>query len=169
MVPRKYLILLSTSGLVVSLDQLTKNLVVSRLHLGDSFSTLGGFMSITRVHNAGAAFGFLATLPPSLRDPFFYIVPTLTLLAIFYVFSRPRESQSLSIHALSLIVGGAFGNIADRLRLGFVIDFLDFHWRDAWHFPAFNCADIAISFGVALLLIGMFPIRDRRESTKVAI
>jgi signal peptidase II len=164
MIPRKYLILISMVGLIVALDQLTKNLVVSRFHLGDSMPVLDSLLNITRVHNSGAAFGLLATLPPNLRDPFFFLVPGLTLAVILFVFYRLRDTQSLSIYALALIVGGALGNLADRLRLGFVVDFLDFHWYAGWHFPAFNVADAAISLGVALLLLAM--LREKDEATE---
>lgn len=160
MVPRKYLILLSTTGLVVALDQLTKNLVVSRFRLGDSLPVIDKMMNITRVHNAGAAFGLMAGVSPSLRDPLIFIVPGIVLAVILFVFSRLRENQNLSAHALAMIVGGAFGNIADRLRLGFVIDFLDFHFNAGWHFPAFNVADAAIVVGVGLLLFGMLQDKE---------
>jgi signal peptidase II len=168
MVPRKYLILLSTTGLVVALDQLTKNIVASRFRLGDTQAVLGNVLNVTRVHNSGAAFGLMAGLPPNLRDPFFFLVPGLTLAVIFFVFSRLRENQNTSAHALSLIVGGAFGNLADRLRLGFVIDFLDVHWNNGWHFPAFNVADAAISLGVAILLFGMIVDREAEGEARTA-
>ena len=168
MIPRKYLILLSTVGFIVALDQLTKNLVVSRFHLGDTKTVFSSFLNITRVHNAGAAFGLLATLPPHLRDPFFFLVPGFTLAVILFVFYRLRDSQSLSTYALAMIVGGALGNLADRLRLGFVIDFLDFHWNSGWHFPAFNVADAAISLGVAMLLVGMLQEKDESGEKAMA-
>lgn len=160
MIPRKYLILLSTLGLIVALDQLSKNLVVSRFHLGDTMPVLDNILNLTRVHNAGAAFGLLASLPPRLREPFFFLVPGFTLAVILFVFYRLRESQHLSTYALAMIVGGALGNLADRIRLGFVIDFLDFHWNSSWHFPAFNVADSAITLGVAMLLVGMLQEKD---------
>ncbi len=162
MVPRKYLFLLSMTGLLVSFDQLTKNLVVSCFHVGDSVAILGNFFNITRVHNAGAAFGLLASLPNHLREVFFFLVPGFTLLVILFVFHKLRDSQFLSMCGLAMIVGGALGNLADRLRLGFVIDFLDFHWNNAAHFPAFNIADTAITTGVGLLLLGMLFEREQK-------
>jgi len=143
------------NGLLVALDQFTKNAIVTRFHLGDSMAVITGFFNVTRVHNSGAAFGLLATLSPEWREPFFFLVPGATLAVILFVFTRLRDVQSLSIYGLAMIVGGALGNLADRLRLGFVVDFLDFHWNGGWHFPAFNVADTAISLGVALLLVGM--------------
>jgi signal peptidase II len=156
-------VLLSTTGLVLSLDQLTKNAVVNHFRLGESLSVFPTVFSVTRAHNAGAAFGLLQGLPVSIREPFFYLVPGLTLAAILFVFYRLRENQLLGAQALSLIVGGAVGNLVDRFRLGYVIDFVDLHWGDGWHFPAFNVADTAISLGVGLLLLGMIQDRDAEE------
>ncbi len=164
MVTRKYLILLSLSGFVVSLDQLTKNALVNSFKLGETHPVVNSFFNITRVHNSGAAFGLLANLPPHLRDPFFFFVPSLTLLLIFAVFYKLRDTQSLSVYALASIVGGALGNLADRVRLGYVVDFLDFHLNGAWHFPAFNVADAAITCGVTLLMLGMLYEKEGEES-----
>jgi signal peptidase II len=161
MVPRKYLILLALTGMLVAFDQLFKFIVVSRFHLGESMEIAQNFFNITRVHNSGAAFGLLATLGPTWREPFFFVVPIAMLMVIFVVFYRLRESQHLGIFSLAMIVGGALGNLADRLRLGYVVDFLDFHWRNAIHFPAFNLADTAISCGVMLLVISMFLESDK--------
>lgn len=167
MVPRKYLILLSTTGLVVSVDQLTKNVVTNHFRLGETQPLLQNLLSLTRVHNSGAAFGLLATLPPNLREPFFFLVPAFVLAIIFFVIYRLREHQAMSAQALALIVGGAFGNLADRIRLGFVIDFVDVHWNNGWHFPAFNVADAAITFGVALLLLGMLQEKENEGPDQV--
>jgi signal peptidase II len=163
MVSRKYLILLSMVGLLVALDQLTKNVVVSRFHLGDTMAVIANFFNITRVHNSGAAFGILATLPPNLRDPFFFVVPGGTLAIILVLFYRIRQEQTLTVYALAMIVGGALGNLADRMRLGFVVDFLDLHWHEGWHFPAFNVADAGITIGVFLLMISMLTDHDVRD------
>lgn len=161
MVPRKFLILLALTGTLTAFDQLFKFVVISRFHLGESRQVLEGFFNITRVHNAGAAFGLLATLGPQWREPFFFVVPLAMLAVILVVFYRLQESQRLSIFSLSLIVGGAVGNLADRLRLGYVVDFLDFHWRYRAHFPAFNLADMAISTGVFLLIITIFTDAEK--------
>lgn len=160
MIQRKYLILLAMSGLVVALDQLTKFLVISRLRLSEGQSIIEGFFHITRVHNKGAAFGIFTTLPEHIREPFLFALPTLTLAIILVIFTRVRGEQLATIYALAMIVGGALGNIADRLRLGYVVDFLDFHWKNSYHFPAFNIADAGISVGVTLLLFGMLFDRE---------
>lgn len=146
---------MSLAGALVSFDQLTKLLVVGSLKLGESVQVIKLFFHITLVHNPGAAFGLFATLKPELREPFFFVIPLATLGIIGVVFYRLKESQQLSIFALTLIIGGAIGNLIDRVRLGFVIDFLDFHWMFKYHFPAFNLADAAITIGVLILLLSI--------------
>lgn len=164
MVQRKYLILLSLTGMLVAVDQLFKFLVASQLVVGQSWDVFSGFLSITRVHNAGAAFGLFANVNPVWREPLFLFVPLAMLMVIFVIFVRLREEQRFAVFALSLIVGGALGNLADRLRLGHVIDFLDFHWRHQYRFPAFNVADSAITLGVVLLLVSAFYEKDPEEA-----
>lgn len=155
MIPyKKYCILLSLCGFIVSLDQLTKFIVINNFNLvGQSKSIITGFFNLTLVHNPGAAFGILANLDPSIRIPFFFIVPGVTLLIALYFFHTVSEKTTLAIISLSLIIGGAIGNIFDRIKFGYVIDFFDFHWKDIYHFPAFNIADSSISIGVFLLAI----------------
>lgn len=155
MVSRKYLILVAMTGMLVSLDQLTKFLVTSRFHLGETKQVIADFFNMTLVYNSGAAFGILSNLPEAYREPFFFVVPGITLVFLLVFFSRVMEERQLTIYALSLIVGGALGNMMDRLRIGKVIDFLDFHWRGTYHFPAFNLADSAITLGVFLLFLSM--------------
>ncbi len=165
MIKRKYLILLAVQGLIIALDQLTKFLIVQSFHLGESTSIIPSFFNLTLVKNSGAAFGFLSDLSNPLREPFFLVVPGLTLAAIFYIFTKMSDRQIFSIYGLSLIMGGAIGNIVDRIRIGTVIDFLDFHWQNKYHFPAFNVADSAITIGAAFLIISMVLEKDLGRST----
>jgi signal peptidase II len=159
MVRLKYLVLISMSGMIVSFDQLTKFLVSASFRLGDTREVVPGFFNLTLAHNRGAAFGLLADIPPAIGEPVFFLVPGLVLALIGVFFVRLRSHQTLSIYALSLIVAGALGNLTDRLHLGHVVDFLDFHWG-RYHFPAFNLADAAICLGVALLLLSIFREKD---------
>lgn len=152
--------LLSVQGLVVALDQLSKFLVLISFRLHESFSIVPNHLNITLVYNKGAAFGAFSDGNHPARDLLFLLVPGLTLVAILWVFSKLQSNQKISIYGLSLIVGGAIGNIVDRLRLGHVVDFVDFHWKGAAHFPAFNLADAAISIGALLLIISMFTEKD---------
>lgn len=164
MIQRKYLILLAMVGTLVSFDQLTKFLIVSNFRLGESLPLLQDYFNLTLVHNPGAAFGILANLAPQWREPFFLIVPLVTLMIILAVFLKLHEEQVISMYALSMIVGGAIGNLIDRLRLGYVIDFLDFHWKYQHHFPAFNVADSAITIGVGMLLLSMLYEKEPSNS-----
>src|SRR5206468_1071767 len=140
----KYVILVISSILVVVADQLTKFLVVRKFGLGDSIPIVDGFFNLTYIRNTGAAFGILKDAPTLFRVPFFIAIPFVALAAIAYIFRRiPDTSVKLAL-ALALVVGGAIGNLIDRITLGYVVDFLDFHWRNGYHFPAFNVADSAI-------------------------
>lgn len=160
---RKYYILVSLVGFIVSLDQLTKTAITSSFAVGESIDVIKNFFNLTLIHNTGAAFGLLASLDPAIREPFFLIIPSITLIAILYAFYKLSEEEMLSIFGLVLIVGGAIGNLIDRVRIGYVIDFLDFHWADKYHFPAFNVADSAICIGVAILVINLLLTPDEGE------
>lgn len=159
MIQRKHLILLSLAGAIVSFDQLSKRLIASRIRADQTIEIVPNFFNLTFIKNPGAAFGLLAHLDAKVRDPLFAFVPLITLIAILFVYQRLQETQRLSILALAAIVGGALGNLIDRAYIGFVIDFLDFHWNEH-HFPAFNLADAAISAGVFLLLLTTLLNKD---------
>jgi signal peptidase II len=152
----KYRLLAAIASTVVLLDQWTKYLVHTRFHWGESVNILSSFFALTYVRNSGAAFGLLHRAPPQFRDPFFVIVPIVALTVIFAIYLRLTRDQRLTAWALSLIVGGALGNLIDRLRFGFVIDFLDFHWKEVYHWPAFNVADSCIVVGVSLMFLQSF-------------
>lgn len=157
----KYLLLIAISITVLVLDQWTKWQVVSHFRYGETMEVIPGFFNLTYVRNTGAAFGILASSDPSFRVPFFLIVPVIALLAIGYLFRRISDQDHKMAVALSLVIGGAIGNLIDRAMLGYVIDFLDFY-LGVYHFPAFNIADSAICVGVGLL---MFDLVVRPESS----
>lgn len=149
----KYLILFFlTTGIILS-DQYTKALVVEKFRLGETLPIISDLFNLTYIQNKGAAFGLMAQANPAIRVPFFIIVPLVALGSIGYVFRKiPDRDIKLAI-ALSLVIGGAIGNLIDRLQLGYVVDFLDFHWKWAYHFPAFNVADSAICVGVGVIIL----------------
>lgn len=149
----KYLILLGISGVIISLDQLTKQIVLQKILYNDALSVIPGFFDLTHVHNTGAAFGLLSKIDASIRVPLFLIVPGLALLIIAMVFRKLEDKALLLAFALSLVIGGAVGNLIDRAAYNYVIDFLLFHWKSAAYFPAFNVADIAICVGVGILIL----------------
>ncbi len=160
---RKYWILLGSVIIGVALDQLTKVWIMETYRLGETLSVISGFFNITYVRNTGAAFSFLAHADPAFRIPFFLALPSLALVAIGYVFRKTPETDRWLIWGLSLTVSGAIGNLIDRIIFGSVTDFLHFHWLGRYHFPMFNIADIAIFFGVVMLMIDLWK-KDRKES-----
>ncbi len=149
----KYKVLLGVSATILILDQWTKHLIHSSFRLGETRSVIDSIFALTYVRNKGAAFSFLDGAPDSFREPFFFIVPIVALVAIVVFFRRLKDNEKLTIVALSLITGGAVGNVIDRVRYGFVIDFVDWHWKEVYHWPRFNIADSAIVVGVGLMFI----------------
>ena len=130
-------------------DQFTKVLILGYYQLGDS-SPVTGFFNIVRVHNSGAAFSFLSSASGWQRW-FFTAIGLGAAVFIVYML-RAHPGQKLFSFALACILGGAIGNVIDRLLHGYVVDFLDFHYAGT-HFPAFNIADSAISIGAACLIL----------------
>jgi len=111
--------------------------------------------------NKGAAWGLFRNLSPDWRVPFFVLISAVAVTVII-LFYRKIEGQRLVGSALVLILGGAIGNLIDRVRLGWVIDFIDWHYGDS-HWPTFNIADVAISVGVGLMILDMIVNRDRDD------
>ena len=148
---------LALAVLVMLLDQLTKLLIVAQYPLGWS-QPVTHFFNLVRVHNTGAAFSFLASASGWQRWFFTGLGAVAAVLIVWMLRSHP--GQKLFGFALSLILGGAIGNVIDRLMYGHVVDFLDVHWA-GWHFPAFNLADSAITVGAGCLLLDEF-LRVRR-------
>ena len=139
-------------------DQVTKMLILDSYRLGDS-TTITSFFNIVRAHNTGAAFSFLAQAGGWQRWLF---TGFGTAAALFIVWQlRAHPGQKLFSFALASILGGAIGNVIDRMMHGYVVDFLDFH-AAGWHFPAFNVADAGISVGAVLLIVDEL-LRVRRE------
>jgi len=130
-------------------DQFTKILILGYYRLGDS-TYVTSFFNVVRVHNSGAAFSFLADAGGWQRWFFTGLGFVAAVVIVWMLKSHP--GQKLFSFALACILGGAIGNVIDRLAYGYVVDFLDFHWR-GMHFPAFNVADSAISVGAACLIL----------------
>ena len=149
----KYWIISTLPAFIIALDQWTKSLITDRFRLGESISVFTGVFNITYVRNPGAAFGLLAQANSSFRVPFFLVIPIIALSVITVVFRKLPDRSIATASALSLVVGGAVGNLIDRLRYSYVVDFLDFHWNYQAHFPAFNVADSAICVGVGILVL----------------
>jgi signal peptidase II len=148
---------------VVILDQVTKYIVNTSMLLHDSIPIINGLFNFTYVKNPGAAFGFLAGAPPFFRSVFFIGVTVAAIMLILYYIRKTKTEEPLLTASFSLIMGGAVGNLIDRVRFGEVIDFLDLY-IGPHHWPAFNIADSAISVGAILLIYDMIHRKDRMRS-----
>jgi signal peptidase II len=146
------------SALIVALDQWTKSLVVAHFALYERLDLLPVF-SLTRLHNTGAAFSFLSEAGGWQRWFFITLGVAVTIMVVVWLIRLPRKGRGWLAASLSLVVGGAVGNIIDRLLHGYVVDFISVHY-ERWFFPAFNVADSAITVGAAILLIESFLSRD---------
>ncbi len=139
---------LAIALLVIVVDQFTKVLVLNNFQYGDSRYVFS-FFNLVRVHNTGAAFSFLAGASGWQRWFFVGLGLVATVFIIWML--RRHGHQRLFAWALSLILGGAVGNVVDRLLHGYVVDFMQFHWAN-WYYPSFNIADSAITVGAVLLV-----------------
>jgi signal peptidase II len=137
---------------ILALDQVTKMLVASRLVPGESVEILPGILHLTLVRNTGMAFGLLSGLDLPFKSLLMTLLSLAALAAVIYYALRSPRGDTMTHFGLVFILGGALGNIVDRARLGYVIDFVDVFYRDA-HWPAFNVADSSICVGVGLLLL----------------
>ena len=140
---------LALALVILMADQFTKVLIVGTYQLGDS-TYVTQFFNVVRVHNSGAAFSFLAGAGGWQRW-FFTVIGVGAALIILWLL-KSHAGQKLFSFAMACILGGAIGNVIDRLLYGYVVDFLDFHGL-GWHFPAFNIADSAITVGAACLIL----------------
>jgi signal peptidase II len=135
-------------------DQLTKWIATTHLKYGESVAVLPDFFNYTLVHNKGAAFGLFAGLEDLHRQLALASVSLLALIVIYFFLKKEVKDDVISQKALYCVLAGAFGNIIDRLRFDYVVDFIDFYYKN-YHWPAFNIADMAISIGVFVLIIRM--------------
>ncbi|ROR17968.1 signal peptidase II [Comamonas sp. BIGb0124] len=134
---------------IIVLDQLTKQWILSVYAHGEG-TVVTGFFNIVRAHNPGAAFSFLAEHDGWQRWFFTVIGVGASILIVWLL--RRHAGQTLFCFALACIMGGALGNVVDRLMHGYVVDFLDFHWA-GWHYPSFNVADMGITLGAICLIV----------------
>lgn len=140
---------------IILLDQFTKGVVQSKFYLGESIPVIEGIFNFTYVKNPGAAFGMGAAASDLTRKILFLALPVLACFWLLYSIWITRKEKLIHCLSYSLIFSGAVGNLIDRFSLRYVVDFLDFHWKNH-HFPAFNIADSAITIGVTLLVLDSF-------------
>ncbi len=151
MLKNKYIKLVVFAGIIVLLDQFTKALIIGHVSFNQTIPVMRGFFNITHIHNPGGAFGLMANLSPALRSIIFLFISSLAVGLIFYFYKKTPPNYPWLAAAFALIFGGAIGNLIDRLRFGFVIDFLDLYISNL-HWPAFNVADSAISVGIGIFV-----------------
>ncbi|PKM36058.1 MAG: signal peptidase II [Gammaproteobacteria bacterium HGW-Gammaproteobacteria-10] len=150
------------SFVVLVLDQITKLAIAASMQLYQSIQVLP-FFNLTYVHNTGAAFSFLSEAGGWQRW-FFAVLAFVISVVITVWLARLKRHETLLAVSLALVLGGAVGNLIDRLAYGYVIDFLDLYYQD-WHWPAFNIADSAITIGVALMIAESFGIGKKGEAS----
>jgi signal peptidase II len=150
---RSFFIIFPIVFVIVVFDQITKLLIVSNIAIGEFIPVISNFFNLTLTYNKGAAFGILSGIEnDTLRYLLLFGSTLLALVTIFFFILKEYLDDVLGQLAIGLIIGGAFGNILDRVRLGAVVDFLDFYIGTA-HWPAFNIADSAICIGVFILVV----------------
>lgn len=161
---RNIIIFILGAVAVIVLDQITKAVITDKLFVYGTHKVIDGFFSLVYVMNPGAAFGFLAGAPEIFRYLFFIGISFLAMLLIIYYILKSKQERLPVIISLTLIFGGAVGNLIDRIRFGAVVDFLDFY-IGTWHWPAFNVADSAISIGAVLMVWEMLVNRKKTSSS----
>ncbi len=150
---------------IVLADQVTKAIVVATVPLHASVTVIPGLLNITQVHNTGAAFGFLNAIDFPYKWLVVTIAAVIALVAIAVYAGRYAGGTLLARAGLAMVLAGAVGNLVDRARLGYVVDFVDAHYA-GWHFWAFNVADSAITVGAAALILDI--IRTPRHVPEAA-
>ena len=154
------------AGGIIVLDQVVKALVRSRLDLYESVVIVPGMLSLTRVHNTGAAFGLMNAMDFPYKTLVVGLIATAALSGLAFYAATLDPAQYLSRLGLAFIIGGAAGNLIDRIAFGYVLDFVDAYYQN-WHFWAFNVADAAITLGVALMILDILGVGRHRVSRAV--
>lgn len=150
------------TGAVFMIDQTTKAWAVRRLRFGGDQEVIPGFLNFAYAQNTGVAFSMLDDHGDAGRWGLSAVAIIAGALVLYYFWRVPRTHDRL-LGALALLLAGIAGNVTDRLRLGFVIDFIDVHFG-SWHYPTFNVADMAIVCGAGLLILDMFFTRKKPET-----
>jgi signal peptidase II len=158
---RGYWFQLAVAGTVVVVDQLTKLVVRREFELYDSTAVIPNLFSLTRIHNTGAAFGLLDSVDLPFKTGLLAIISIAALAGLLMFAVSLPEIHRLARVGVALVVGGAAGNLIDRVWLGYVVDFVDVYWG-GWHFWAFNVADSAISIGMALIILDQMGVGRHR-------
>jgi signal peptidase II len=151
---------------IVVVDQIVKAIVRREIALNESITVVPGFFDLTRVHNTGTAFGFMNATDFPFKTVILAAVAIGALAALAWYAATLPAGQWLARIGLALILGGAAGNLIDRITAGYVVDFVDLYWS-GWHFWAFNVADAAITVGVAFMILDLLGAGNRHVSRAV--
>ncbi len=144
------------------IDQTTKAWAVRRLRFGDAKEIIPGFLNFAYAQNPGVAFSFFDSHGDTGRWGLSAVAIIAAILVLYYFWRTPRSDDRI-LGSLALLLAGILGNVVDRMRLGFVVDFIDVQFG-SWHYPTFNVADMAICIGAGLLIIDMFFSRKKKEA-----
>lgn len=156
---KKYAVVLSIAAVAVIIDQISKGIIRQRFALYESLSVIDSFFQLTYARNAGGAFGLFNQAARAWRLPFFLVVSCVAVVVLLLFVLRVRPGQWWLLLALGSILGGALGNLIDRMLSGEVTDFLDLYWG-SYHWPTFNVADSCITVGMVILLVYSLLVRD---------
>jgi signal peptidase II len=160
---KKYLSVFIAVLIIVGLDQFTKYVICRTLPLHHQVEVVRDFLHIVHIRNPGIAFGLLTREGSAYRLPLLIFICGVAVFIFAYFLSQIRQGSRVQLLCFALLLGGAAGNLIDRFRLGEVIDFIDVHWYMAFHWPAFNVADSAISVGIVLLGLDSIAGRIRKR------
>jgi signal peptidase II len=161
---KKLVLLILSIIVIIIVDQWTKIYVANNFYVGESVKVIDGLMNFTYVRNTGAAFGFGGAFHDWIRYTIFRALPVIACIWLFVLLIKSYKEKLLLSSAYALILAGAIGNLIDRFRLDYVIDFFDFYYGKS-HFSVFNIADSAISVAAGLLIIDYF--RERYKDKKI--
>jgi signal peptidase II len=161
MLKRKYWILILLTPIVVIIDQLTKTMALNLLE-SQTITLIPGYFNLVLVKNTGMVFGLLNNMEGAWRMPLLVGVSCVAILIIFHLLRQARPSAFLLPLSLSFILSGAIGNLLDRFRWGYVVDFINMHYHDK-HWPTFNIADSAITVGIILLILDTLRTPTEKE------
>lgn len=156
---KKYSCVSIVAAIVLVLDQLTKWYIRQTVGLYESIVVIDSFFDITHVRNSGGAFSLFAGANRAFRLPFFLLVSVVAIVALLVFVRRVEPGHRLLLFALGAILGGALGNLVDRMTFGEVTDFLLFHYR-GYSWPAFNVADSGITAGMLIVVLHSLLVRD---------
>ena len=163
---QKFLVVALISVLVIGLDQYTKHLVVTSMPLYERIELIPGVLDLIHIRNSGIAFGLLKQFGSQYKLAAMLLISAVALVLLAVLVTQVKKHQKLQLLCLSLILGGAVGNLIDRFRLGEVVDFIDAHWRNLYHWPAFNVADSAITVGIVLMLLDELVLKKKQNAQR---